>query len=147
RALALPPCSIAPQHLEQGARDLRLGALGPKSPCRWPPTENVEMRKSARLLHEPAQKQRGRDRAGKGDLRDVAEIGEGAVEGGLIAAPERQSPDGIADAETGRGDAGRQRIIVGVERGQIRSERDAGGACQGGEACHQLWSLLVPQRQ
>ena len=59
-------------------------------------------------LHEAAQEQRGRHRAGERPVGDVVHVGDRAVQARLIAAPERHAPHRIADAQSGGGDRRRR---------------------------------------
>ena len=92
--------------------------------------------------YEAFQVQRGGDRAGVARGAAVGEVGEVGVEHLAIGAPQRQPPQRIGHRRAGGQRGLGQRIVVAEQRRQVRSQRHARGAGEGGEVDHQIRLLL-----
>ena len=101
------------------------------------------MRPGRAFGHEAAEEQRGGHRAGHRPVRHVAEIGDVGAQHLVIAVPQRHPPQRIADRLAAAEHVVGERVVIGEQSGQIRPERDPGGAGQGGEIEDQLGLLLA----
>ncbi len=60
-----------------------------------------------------------------------------------IRRPERHPPDRIGDAGGMAGEIGGERVVAGVDGHDVGTERDAGGAGEGGEIDDEVGRLLA----
>src|SRR5262249_58026491 len=72
---------------------------------------------------EPAQEQRGGDRAAEIAGGDVVEVRHLGLEQRLVGPPQRHAPQRIVFALGAVGERRRERIVVGVERRGLRPPR------------------------
>ena len=79
------------------------------------------------------QEQRRGDRPGKAAVGGIVEIGDVGFQHLFVPCVEREPPQGIVGRETGCEYGGCEIVIVAEGRGEIRTERDAGGTSQRSE--------------
>ena len=87
------------QIVQQRAQRLRLAADRPARPRRVVPGEQVDVQPGQVGGHEVLQEQRGVDRTGQRAAAGVDDVGDVALDAGVVVAPERQVPQRVVQRQ------------------------------------------------
>ena len=97
--------------------------------------------------NELLQEQRANDRAGKAAGRHIVDVGDLGIQHRFVWPPERHAPQRIVLGPRRARQLGGERIVVGIERRQLRSQRYTRRAGKRAEIDQQVRLVFVGERQ